>query len=124
MISIATTVLTLPFTVFFNRAVVHPSGPLPVSPLQAAPAVLTKHERSSPLAMYKAPGLFVAVALKAVWSTAIVNGLKAMVAVQLLEAGEDNGGLGWIISFGVFQALSTLIMYVEPRASALLVFST
>ena len=123
LISIATTILTLPFTVFFNRAVVHPTGPLPTSPLQAAPVVLTKHERSSPFAMYKAPGLFIAVALKAVWSTAIVNGLKAMVAVQLLEAGEDNGGLGWIIGFGAFQALSTLIMYVQPGETASPIFS-
>lgn len=112
-ISIATTILTLPFTVFFNRAVTHTAGPLPTSPVEAAPAILTKHERKSPLSLYTAPGLLAAVALKAVWSTAVVNGLKAMVAVQLLEAGEDNGGLGWILGFGAFQALSTLIMSVH-----------
>ncbi|KAL7410751.1 hypothetical protein BDY24DRAFT_398382 [Mrakia frigida] len=108
LISIATTILTLPFTVFINRSVAHP-GKVPTSPLKAARVVLTPYERSSPLALYKAPGLLAAVFLKAVWSTVVVNGLKALVAVQLLETQREGGGL-WIVGFAAFQALSTYIL--------------
>ena len=49
---------------------------------------------------------------QAVWSTVVVNGLKAFVAVQLLETQREGGGL-FIIGFAAFQALSTYILSVS-----------